>query len=271
MIYHILLKPDVIVRKLIPKVFEIFEEQKIRVLLYSLIRPNECLLHQIYMDDFKWEYDYLSHNFNFYSLGPSLSLVCDVPSSIVCHIKSFKGSTLPIQLEFSSLRGKLNISDRCVNGIHMADNVERSWIEIHSIYQAHSFSEKIEAQTYKDIKINLLEHQFEEYSSLEADISLKTVLKHMLIRINQFLAFYDLVGNGQSSKVSVQPATLLKNCVRHIDEMPSLSEISSLIRFWDYFFSVLDMNMIYYHPFEKYIIQSENLYLEVDRNFTSLP
>jgi len=40
MIYHILLKPDVIVRKLIPKIFEKFEEQEINVLLYSLIRPN---------------------------------------------------------------------------------------------------------------------------------------------------------------------------------------------------------------------------------------
>lgn len=129
-----------------------------------------------YMDGFKWEFDYLSHNLHFYSLGPSLSLVCDIPSSIACHVKSFKGSAFPIQLDYSSLRGKLNISDRCVNGIHMADNIEKSWIEIYNIYRVRSFSAKIEPKTYKDIKINLLEHQFEEYSSLEADISLKTVL-----------------------------------------------------------------------------------------------
>ncbi len=271
MIYHILLKPDVIVRKLIPKIFEKFEEQEINVLLYSLIRPNECLLHQIYMDGFKWKFDYLSHNFNFYSLGPSLSLVCDIPSSISCDVKSFKGSTLPIRLDYSSLRGKLNISDRCVNGVHMADNIEKSWLEIHNIYQVRSFSVKIEPKTYKDIKINLLEHQFEEYSPIEADISLKTVLKHILIRINHFLAFYDLVGGEQNDKSSAQPIILLKNCIRHITKISISRDVLSLIRFWDYFFSVLDMNMIYYHPFEKYIIQSENLYLEVDRSFTLSP
>lgn len=269
MIYHILLKPDVIVRKLLPKIWEVFEKEKINVLLYSLIRPNECLLHQMYMDDFKWKFDYLSHNFN--SLGPSLSLVCDIPSSIACHVKSFKGSALPIQLDYSSLRGKLNISDRCVNGVHMADNVEKSWLEIYNIYRVHFFNAQIGSKTYKDIKINLLDHQFEEYSPLETDISLKTVLKHILIRINHFLMFCDLVGGNQSDKVLTQPIILLKKCVQHITEISFSSDMLSLMRFWDYFFSVLDMNMVYYHPLEKYIIQSENLYLEVDHSFTLSP
>lgn len=271
MIYHILLKPDVIVRKLLLKIFEMFEKEEIKVLFYSLIRPNECLLHQIYMDDFKWEFDYLSHNFNFYSLGPSLSLVCDIPSDIACRAKYFKGSALPIQQDYSSLRGKLNISDRCVNGVHMADTIEKSWIEIYSIYRVRSFSVKVEPKKYKDVKINLLEHQFEEYAPFETDISLKTVLKHILIRINHFLMFYDLVSGDQSDEASVQPIILLKNCVQYITQISSSRDVLSLIRFWDYFFSVLDMNMIYYHPFEKYIIQSENLYLKVDHSFTLSP
>lgn len=267
MIFHILLKPDILVRKLVPEVFKIFEQQEINVFLYSLIRPNEYLLQQIYMEGFNWKFDYLSHNFKFFSLGPSLSLVCDVPSSIVSQLKSFKGSALPVQLDCTSLRGKLNISDRCINGVHMADNVEKSWQEIYSIYQVRSFGTDMKLHTYEDIKLNLLNHQFEEYSSSEPNISSKIVLKHILIRINHFLAFYDLVGEVNNSNFSIRPIDLLKNCIRHINEMSSSFEESSLMRFWDYFFSILDMNMIFYHPFEKYIIQSETLYLKVDHNY----
>ena len=234
--------------------------------MYSLIRPNEQLLHQVYMKDFNWKFDYLSHNLNLFSLGPSLSLVCDIPPSIACNIRAFKGSALPIQLDQSSLRGKLNISDRCINGVHMADSEERSLLEIQYIYHLCPFNAKMKAQTYEDVKANLLDHQFEEYSSVETDISLKTVLRHMLIRINQFIIFYDLVNGEYEDKAANHPVSLLKNNICRIPEESFPRDVLPLNRFWDYFFAVLNMNMIYYHPFEKYIIQSENLYSEIDCN-----
>lgn len=260
MIYHILLKPDIFLRGLVEDTFQMLEDLHIDILGFALIRPNSQLLNCMYLKDFKWEYDYFEHNLELYRLGPSLSLVCDIEHEVLKNIRTIKGSALPTNIDKSSLRGRLKVRDRCINSIHMADSIQNSNQELRCIFHCTDFGKSVKNMiNYPKLKELVLDLCLENYASTTKEVYAEMVLNNLLLRINNFInSVIALTGEAQFSQLIE-----LTKSAKLIYGQP---DMAYKIRFFEFFWKILDINMIYYSDFEKYYIQSDLLYSKINHS-----
>ena len=261
MIYHILLKPDLFLRNLIEDAFLLLNAYDITITNCALIRPNTKLLHCMYSNGFKWEFDYYSHNMRLYALGPSLSLICNIDQERLNAIRSIKGSALPSKLQDGSLRTFLKVKDRSINAIHMADTVELSNQELSCIYHiANDNSQNGQIMTYKDVADKLLSHVITVYAPQKKEVTGQMVLENILLRIHYYLDTCIRLNGGGLENKRISSLTQLENITKQAIDVYLQPECSYKIRFFDFFWNVLNDNMIYYSEFEKYYIQSGIIY-----------
>lgn len=262
MIYHIILKPDIFLKNQMKTALCLLNDEHIDIYACSLIKPSQQLLDTMYLSDFKWEYDYLQHNLQLYELGPSLSLICDIKHETIRNIRAFKGSSLPSHLTNDSIRGRLGVKDRCINSIHIADTEEKSLEEIKMLYHTDNI---ILSPThylfYEQIKKLLLDFIFENYSLNQSDISASIVLHRLLHRIHYYISTCITLGYQEyNNSFFSQLVNFSNSAQQNFNKL----DLQNKLRFFDLFWKLLDINMIYYSDFERYYIQSGILYYEVN-------
>lgn len=266
MIYHILFKPDLFLRNMLKEAFGLLEDEQIKIIGCSLIKPDLQLLNNMYLYEFKWEYDYFYHNVHLYELGPCFSLVCDIEFEKINVIRDLKGAALPSKLNDCSLRGRLKVKNRCINAIHMADTVENSQKEIEAIYHTKYITYHNTVWNYERIEKYLLDFLIENYASRNKEITGIFVLQQLLARIQYY------INTCLTLRKNKNDDTILKYDVgfKQLLEVTNVAvkalntfDFTQKLRFFEFFWKVLDTNMIYYNEFERYYIQSEILYSDV--------
>ncbi len=297
---NILIKPDAFIRKKLKDILVFIEQNGIHIVHFNLIKPNSILLDYMYQEQFNWEYDFYTHNLNLFTLGPSLSLICEADSKTKLnkdYLRSIKGHSLASKNnKYTSVRGKFEVLDRCLNLIHISDEHYNNANEINCIYQLKNnqnlsngdFRNKLSAELVYSEVIGLL-GDMSEYS---AETIIKTLIKRITHRYCSCLNYaVNLVEKEKVSKLNqivLNYSTNFDKLINSIKEygdyylLPTLIKmvtistelqniISSVetekkIRFLDYFWTLCDKSMIYISPQEKYIITSDALYYSVNKH-----
>ncbi len=285
---HILLKPDVFIRNILEDILLELEKRNTRFYSYDLISPNIKLLDIMHLHDFKWKYDYFSHNYDFFKLGPSLSLICknpDIETNYKDLVKEFKGAALPILDEGESIRKMFSVSDRCINVIHISDTLIQSKKEIKSVLnfrkdvELFDLSETLTideiikgVDTLKGdgeylfqnivdiIKMRIL-HKNNICTSFLGNVNIESLFEYSPIYLDQKLEkSYNRLDNRTDIllKKATKSALQLHRCFCY-------GTIEERLCFVDYFFSICERLMIYLSSFEKYVIESEARYKLVNK------
>lgn len=298
--FNILIKPDAFMRKKLKDILVFLEQNGIYITHFNLIMPNSTLLDYMYQEQFNWEYDFYTHNRDLFSLGPSLSLICEVDSKIKLNknfLKKIKGHSLAFKnAAYNSVRGKFDVLDRCLNLIHIADTYADNVKEINCIYQLKNsenfvyegFRYKLSSDLVYSEVIGLLGNTGEYSAQTVTEILTKRIIHRYCSCLNYAI---DLLAKEKISELSqlVMDYSLdfekLKNSIKkygneyltpHFIQMITMStelqniisstEVERKIRFFDYFWALCDKSMIYISPQEKYIITSDALYYSVNRH-----
>ena len=86
------------------------------------------------------------------------------------------------------------------------------------------------------------------------------VLENILLRIHYYLDTCIRLNGGGLENKRISSLTQLENITKQAIDVYLQPECSYKIRFFDFFWNVLNDNMIYYSEFEKYYIQSGIIY-----------
>lgn len=284
MLYHILLKPDVFWKKNYREIIETLSFNKIEFVSYDLIKVQNEIFDVLYMKDFKWNYDYWSHNKKFFSLGPCISLICVIPSDYT-KFEDLKGSALPIFNKSDSIRGMFGVTDRVVNSIHWADSQMESIEEIKQIYKLTNVeSTKIQSIKVKEfIKASrvcdFIDNMYMLYG--EAGKVLCNILNRIKNRIATILIylcslFKIKVPLDSLYKDPFEYFSMIKKCYEFNPEVLIMVELYyefvdneitiKKYRLLDYFLEICKKNAIYVSKEEEFILVSNVLYYDVNLN-----
>lgn len=297
---NILIKPDAFIRKKLKDVLVFLEQSGICIKHFNLIIPNSILLDYMYQEQFNWKYDFYTHNRDLFSLGPSLSLICEVDSKIKLNkifLRKIKGHSLALKNDtYTSVRGKFEVLDRCFNLIHIADEYSDNINEINCIYQLKNNENFVyEGLRYKlpaDLVYSEVKDLLVNMSEYSAETIIKTIIKRIIHRycsclnyaidllakekiseLSQLVISYSLdfgklrdsikkYGNDYLTPNFIQMVTM----ATELQNIISSTEVEKKIRFFDYFWALCDKSMIYISPQEKYIINSDMLYYSVNKH-----
>lgn len=263
---HILVKPDAFIRNIVDDILHWLTDADIEIYYYDIIKPSNRLLEIMYDERFQWEHDYYCHNKKLYDLGPSLSLLCKYDANR--DYRKIKGASLPICACINSIRYAFDVKDRVLNLIHIADTVEQSQQEIAEIYG-------IGASHCGNIAINdRIDYNRLLYGGIEFNCN--SVVEKVLERIeHKIRCKLQFAGYKNATNILLESQNWTDNSIfKDLRKLSYLCEVlrteihnkdtCRAIRFFDYFFSIIQNEMVYVTEIEKYIIISQCYYNKIN-------
>ncbi len=122
----VLIKPDVLERKLMGEIISVYEKTNLHIAAIKIIKPTEQIAEKHYIEH--KEKPFYVELIRYITRGEVCALIIEGENAIT-EVRKINGDTDPEKAEPASIRGKYGIS-KTENSVHSSDSKESSEREI---------------------------------------------------------------------------------------------------------------------------------------------